>query len=57
MALRLDHTIVPSHDKEKAAAFISRILDVPYRGVWQNEFAIVQINDILTLDFADAKIL
>jgi len=54
MTLRLDHTIVPSRDKEKASAFIARILDVQYKGVWRG-FAMVQINEFLTLDFADVK--
>jgi len=38
MAIRLDHTIVPARDKMVSAEF----------------FAQVQVNESLTLDFADA---
>ena len=54
MALQLDHTIVPSSDKEKSAAFIARILGLRYEGLWHS-FAPVRINDFLTLDFANRE--
>ena len=54
MALQLDHTIVPSRDKVRAARFFARIFSVEYRGPW-GHFAPVQVNDTLTLDFDDAN--
>lgn len=53
MALQLDHTIVPAHDKVKSAKFIARILGVEYGGTW-GHFAPVKVNDTLTLDFDDS---
>ena len=50
MALQLDHTIVPSIDKEKSARFIANILGLEYTGPW-GHFAPVRLNEILTLDF------
>jgi catechol 2,3-dioxygenase-like lactoylglutathione lyase family enzyme len=50
MALELNHTIVPSHDKEGAAKFIAAILGLAYEGPY-GHFAIVRVNDRLTLDF------
>ena len=32
MALQLDHTIVPAHDKVKSAKFIARIFGLKYEG-------------------------
>ena len=52
MALQLDHTIVPAHRKEESAAFIAYILNGRFEGTWK-EFALVRINDVLTLDFVD----
>jgi catechol 2,3-dioxygenase-like lactoylglutathione lyase family enzyme len=49
----LDHTIVPSHDKEEAARFFARIFDLPYDGAG-GYFAPVRVNKQLTLDFASA---
>jgi hypothetical protein len=53
VAITLDHTIVPSHDKEEAARFIARIFDLRYAGTG-GHFAQVRVNDQLTLDFASA---
>ena len=53
MAITLDHTIVPSNDKDQAARFLARIFDLPYEG--PGHFAPVRVNDQLTLDFASAK--
>ena len=50
MALYLDHTIVPAHDKEESARFLARILGLEYKGPW-GHFAPVKINDTLSLDF------
>jgi hypothetical protein len=54
MAITLDHTIVPSHDKEEAARFFARIFDLPYAGAG-GYFAPVRVNNELTLDFASAS--
>ena len=53
MPLRLDHTIVPAHDKVKSAEFIARMFGLKYEGLW-GHFAPVKVNDILTLDFDDS---
>jgi catechol 2,3-dioxygenase-like lactoylglutathione lyase family enzyme len=50
MAIVLDHTIVPAHDKEASARFLARILGLPYEGPLSH-FAPLRINDTLTLDF------
>lgn len=50
MAITLNHTIIPSHDKEAAARFFARIFGLSYDGL-VGHFAPVQINDSLTLDF------
>ncbi len=54
MPLQLDHTIVPAYDKVTTAEFIARIFGLKYEGPWEH-VAPVKINDILTLDFDDAK--
>src|ERR1700746_1972612 len=50
MAIVLDHTIVPAHDKEASARFLARILGLRYEGQLSH-FAPLRINDTLTLDF------
>lgn len=50
MAITLNHTIVPSHDKEAAATFFARIFGLTYDGP-VGHFAPVQVNSTLTLDF------
>ena len=50
MAIVLDHTIVPAHDKEASARFLARILGLRYEGP-PSHFAPLRINDTLTLDF------
>ncbi len=50
MAITLDHTIVPSHDKEASAKFFARIYGLSYEGP-AGHFAPVKVNDTLTLDF------
>ena len=50
MTIVLDHTIVPAHDKEKAARFFARIFGLRYEGP-ASHFAPVQVNETLTLDF------
>ncbi len=53
MAITLDHTIVPSHDKVEGARFIARIFDLPFADTG-GYFAPVRVNEQLTLDFASA---
>jgi catechol 2,3-dioxygenase-like lactoylglutathione lyase family enzyme len=52
MAIMLDHTIVPAHDKEASARFFARIFGLSYDGP-MSHFAPVRVNDSLTLDFDD----
>jgi len=50
MAIILNHTIVPAHDKEVSARFFARTFGLKYGGL-SGHFAAVQVNDALTLDF------
>jgi catechol 2,3-dioxygenase-like lactoylglutathione lyase family enzyme len=50
MAIVLNHTIVPAHDKVRSAEFFARIFGLEYRGA-HSHFAPVQVNDGLTLAF------
>ena len=50
--MNLDHTIVPSSDKEEAARFFARVFGLTYAGPW-GEFAPVAVNDTFQLDFYD----
>jgi catechol 2,3-dioxygenase-like lactoylglutathione lyase family enzyme len=52
MAIVLDHTIVPAHDKVASARFFARIMGLEYRGP-HSHFAPVRVNEALTLDFDD----
>ena len=52
MAIRLDHTIVPAADKAASASFFADIFGLAVKP-GQGHFAQVQVNDSLTLDFAD----
>lgn len=52
MAIRLDHTIVPSKDKRAAAEFFAEIFGLTVKP-GNGFFAQVQVNESLTLDFAD----
>lgn len=52
MAIELDHTIVPAHDKIASAGFFARIFGLDYSGE-VSHFAPVRVNDRLTLDFDD----
>src|SRR5262245_10082393 len=54
MGIRLDHIIVPAHDRVAAARLLAGLLDV----AWEEErgnFTPVYVNDTLTLDFADRE--
>ena len=50
MAIRLDHTIVPAEDKVASAKFFAEVFGLK---VGRGFFARVQVNDSLTLAFAD----
>jgi catechol 2,3-dioxygenase-like lactoylglutathione lyase family enzyme len=54
VTIELDHTIVPSRDKEAAARFFSRIFGLNYNGT-VSHFAPVRVNGNLTLDFDEAS--
>ncbi|HIE65390.1 MAG: VOC family protein [Nitrospira sp.] len=50
MSIQLNHTIVPSHDRDKSAAFFSRILGLKNEGAGDH-FVSVRVNDTLTFLF------
>jgi catechol 2,3-dioxygenase-like lactoylglutathione lyase family enzyme len=50
MAIVLDHTIVPAHDKEASAKFFARIFGLSYQGA-VSHFAPVRVNEALVMDF------
>jgi catechol 2,3-dioxygenase-like lactoylglutathione lyase family enzyme len=52
MAIVLDHTIVPAKDKVASAEFFAEIFGLKVKP-GQGRFAQVQVNESLTLDFAD----
>jgi hypothetical protein len=52
VAIRLDHTIVPAKDKIASAEFFAEIFGLTVKPGY---FAQVQVNDSLTLDFADER--
>jgi catechol 2,3-dioxygenase-like lactoylglutathione lyase family enzyme len=54
MAIVLDHTIVPAHDKVAAAKFFASIFGLEV-GPVIGPFAPVHLNDGLTLDFQDRE--
>jgi hypothetical protein len=53
MPIALNHTIVPTHDKEAAAKFFAGIFGLPFEGA-SGHFASVHVNDTLTLLFNQA---
>jgi hypothetical protein len=52
MTITLNHTIVPSHAKERSANFFARVFGLEYAGV-SGPFAAVHVDDSLTLDWGD----
>ena len=52
MAIRLNHTIVAAHDKEKAAMFLTEILGLP-APLLVGPFAMVRVSDDTSLDYMD----
>ena len=51
MPITLNHTIIPTYDKEKTARFYTRIFGFEYVGVFSS-FIVVRVNETLCLDFA-----
>jgi catechol 2,3-dioxygenase-like lactoylglutathione lyase family enzyme len=54
MAIRLDHVIVPSHDRVAAAKFLADLLGVPWEES-RGDFTPVYVNETLTFDFANRE--
>jgi catechol 2,3-dioxygenase-like lactoylglutathione lyase family enzyme len=54
MAIVLNHTIVPAHDKVASAKFFAEIFGLEV-GAPMGPFAPVRVNDTLTLDFDDRE--
>jgi catechol 2,3-dioxygenase-like lactoylglutathione lyase family enzyme len=54
MAITLDHTIVPAHDKIASARFFADLFGLIYDGP-MGPFAPVRINETLALDFDDRR--
>ncbi|ACK72251.1 Glyoxalase/bleomycin resistance protein/dioxygenase [Gloeothece citriformis PCC 7424] len=54
MTIILNHTIVPAHDKKASAEFFARIFGLKVESP-VGHFAAVEVNDTLTLDFADTE--
>lgn len=55
MTIRLDHTIVPSHDKNASAKLLAGLLGVPWSASGNGPFAAVYVNGNLTLDFIESS--
>ena len=55
MTIELDHAIVPSSDRRKAAELIARILGVHWSETGVGPFCPVYVNDRLTLDIDQAE--
>jgi extradiol dioxygenase family protein len=53
MAVQLNHTIVPSHNKKESAQFLSEILGLDPPEVF-GHFVAVQVANGVTLDYDDA---
>ena len=54
MTIRLDHIIVPSHNRVDGARGLAQLLGAPWAES-QGSFSPVYINESLTLDFADRE--
>ena len=54
MAISLNHTIVPAHNKVESARFYARVFGFEYVGEFSH-FIVVRVNDTLSLDFDHAK--
>lgn len=53
MAIVLNHTIVPAHDKVASAKFFANMFGLPFDEGAVGYFAPVQVNETLTFDFHD----
>src|SRR4051794_24428278 len=51
MAIELNHTIVPTHDKVASAKFFASIFGLPFTQSAVGYFAPVRVNEALTLAF------
>lgn len=51
MSVQLDHLLVPSRDKLRAAKLMADLLGVPWSPAGVGPFAPVYVNDGLTIDF------
>lgn len=51
MGIQLDHTIVPSHDRDASARQLAELLGVRCGPAREGPFFAVYVNDKLTLDF------
>jgi len=54
MAITLDHTIVPAHEKVASAKFFASMFGLTYDAP-MGPFAPVQVNETLTFDFDDRR--
>jgi extradiol dioxygenase family protein len=54
MAVELNHTIVPTHDKRAGARFVSEVLGLP-EPVSFGPFAVVEVHNGVSLDFMDVE--
>jgi len=54
LPIELDHVLVPARDKRAAAKWFAQIFGLPFHEDAVTEFATVQVNDVLTMDFADS---
>jgi catechol 2,3-dioxygenase-like lactoylglutathione lyase family enzyme len=54
MTVKLNHTIVAAHDRDKSALFLTELLglEAPFR---LGPFAVVTVGDALTLDFMETE--
>ncbi len=53
MAIELNHTIVPAHDKMSSAKFFARMFGLSFDERAVGYFAPVRVNERFTLDFDD----
>jgi catechol 2,3-dioxygenase-like lactoylglutathione lyase family enzyme len=55
VTIQLNHTIVPAQNKISSAQLFARIFGLEFDPNAASHFAAVQVNDSLTLDFANSK--
>lgn len=55
MAIKLDHTLVPSHHKLASAKLLAELLGVPWAPSGGGPFSPVYVNEGLTLDFVETS--